>query len=614
MLRERVVTLLAERPESFEVGGKARAVCDEFRAAAATAYATMERLGQLAGVTDPIQALTSGSSWVEETVEKVLRWKAHLHQAPTWTNWKSAVAKAKEAGLGSLVAGLERGEFGRDELDRAFEVAYARWWIDRVVTEDPALRGFIVARHEDNIARFRAADARVGEIAKQIVRARLGGDVPSPTAFGSDPEWGTLARELTKKARHMPLRKLFAQIPTALTRLTPCVMMSPLSIAQYLPADAQPFDVVLFDEASQIPVWDAIGAIARGKQVVVVGDPQQLPPTSFGERGVDEVEDGTDVTDQESILDECLAANIPSRRLDWHYRSRHESLIAFSNHAYYTGQLVTFPSPVTEDRAVRYVHVPGGVYERGTGRVNREEARAVVADVVRRLKAPDFAADRRSIGIVTFNGEQQRLIENLLDQERRSHPELEPFFDPARWHEPVFVKNLENVQGDERDVILFSVAVGPDETGPRLGHRQLAQPRRRPSAAQRGDHPRPSRARRLRHAAPGADRPLPDQRPRRARLQALPRVRRARRQGDRGGLRPDRPSHRIAVRGRGQGSAREQGLGGASPGRRLRLPRRPRRRPSRRPGPLPGRRGMRRGHLPPLAPRRAIATGCARWC
>ena len=197
----------------------------------------------------------------------------------------------------------------------------------------------------------------------------------------------------------------------------------------------------------------------------MVGDPQQLPPTSFGERGVDDVEDGSDVTDQESILDECLASNIPARRLDWHYRSRHESLIAFSNHAYYAGKLVTFPSPVTEDRAVRYVHVPGGVYERGTGRVNREEARAVVADVVRRLKEPAFAAERRSLGIVTFNGEQQRLVENLLDQARRDDPALEPFFDPTRWHEPVFVKNLENVQGDERDVILFSVAVGPDQTG-----------------------------------------------------------------------------------------------------------------------------------------------------
>ncbi|MGD9507786.1 MAG: DUF3320 domain-containing protein [Geminicoccaceae bacterium] len=164
-------------------------------------------------------------------------------------------------------------------------------------------------------------------------------------------------------------------------------------------------------------------------------------------------------------MDECLAANLPHRRLEWHYRSRHESLIAFSNHAYYDDGLVTFPSPVTSDTAVRYVHVPQGVYERGTSRVNREEARTVTADVVRRLKQSDFATDRRSLGIVTFNGEQQRLIENLLDQERRTNPDIERFFDPARWHEPVFVKNLENVQGDERDIILFSVAVGPDETG-----------------------------------------------------------------------------------------------------------------------------------------------------
>jgi very-short-patch-repair endonuclease len=243
-------------------------------------------------------------------------------------------------------------------------------------------------------------------------------------------------------------------------------MMSPLSIAQYLPPDSRPFDVVIFDEASQIPVWDAIGAIARGNQVVIVGDPEQLPPTSVGERGVDDNDDGIDVEDQESILDECLAANIPKQQLEWHYRSRHESLIAFSNNEYYRGRLVTFPSPVTDDRAVRYVHVPNGIYERGAGRVNREEARAVVAEIIRRLKQPEFAGLKSSLGVVTFNGEQQRLVENLLDQERRSHPELEAFFDPARWHEPVFVKNLENVQGDERDVILFSVAVAPDHGRP----------------------------------------------------------------------------------------------------------------------------------------------------
>jgi superfamily I DNA and/or RNA helicase len=207
-------------------------------------------------------------------------------------------------------------------------------------------------------------------------------------------------------------------------------------------------------------------AIARGWQVVVVGDPEQLPPTNVGDRGVDDIEDGTDVSDQESILDKCLATNIPRRNLDWHYRSRHESLIAFSNSRYYGGRLVTFPSSVTNDRAVRLVHVPDGLYERGSSnRVNRPEARAVVADVARRLKDPAFKNERLSLGVVTFNADQQRLIEDLLDAERRAHPDLEPFLGKERRYESVFVKNLENVQGDERDAIIFSVAVGPDAAG-----------------------------------------------------------------------------------------------------------------------------------------------------
>lgn len=139
------------------------------------------------------------------------------------------------------------------------------------------------------------------------MKARIGAAVPTQTNFGKDPEWGTLAREINKKARHMPLRQLFGRLPTVLTQLAPCVMMSPLSIAQYLPADAKPFDVVIFDEASQIPVWDAIGAIARGSQVAIVGDPEQLPPTNVGQRGVDdEDDDGSIVQSQQSILDECL--------------------------------------------------------------------------------------------------------------------------------------------------------------------------------------------------------------------------------------------------------------------------------------------------------------------
>lgn len=464
-LRDRLVQLVERQSRALAEGGRIAQSYAAFAQDRARAIEATKRLSRLAGRPEPEEPLAAEADWIEISIALARRWASGLGRAQGWCAWQAAAQNARSTGLTPLIEALEGGRVAPDRAEAAFEAAYARWWIDRVVSDDAILRRFLPERHDDAIARFRAADARVTELSKQVVRSRLGGGIPGPTAFGADPEWGTLSHELTKKTQHMPLRKLFGKMPSALTKLTPCVMMSPLSIAQYLPPDKEPFDVVIFDEASQISPWDAVGAIARGKQVVIVGDPEQLPPTNVGDRGVDEIEDGSDVGDQESILDECLAANIPRRNLDWHYRSRHESLIAFSNAHYYGGHLVTFPSPVTDDRAVRLTLVPDGLYERGSGRVNRPEARAVVAEIVRRLREPSFERERRSLGIVTFNGEQQRLIENLLDEQRRSYPELESFFDRDRWHEPVFVKNLENVQGDERDAIIFSVAVGPDQTG-----------------------------------------------------------------------------------------------------------------------------------------------------
>ena len=248
----------------------------------------------------------------------------------------------------------------------------------------------------------------------------------------------------------------------------PCLMMSPLSVAQYLPADAKQFDLVIFDEASQIPTWDAIGVIGRGRQVIVVGDPKQLPPTRFFER---EIPDGdgnavaVETEDLESILDECIGAGIPSFQLNWHYRSRHESLIAFSNQAYYGGRLVTFPAPVTEDAAVSFRHVADGVYARAGARTNQGEARALTAEVVALLGGMLRGDRRRSIGIVTFNAEQQSLIENLLDDARRQDPRIEPFFSEDDCEEPVLIKNLERIQGEERDIMMFSLTYGPDQTG-----------------------------------------------------------------------------------------------------------------------------------------------------
>jgi very-short-patch-repair endonuclease len=234
-----------------------------------------------------------------------------------------------------------------------------------------------------------------------------------------------------------------------------------------LDASHQSFDVVIFDEASQIPVWDAVGAIARGKQLIVVGDPKQLPPTNFFSNSGDDEEDITpeEHKDLESILDELMTNGLRHKRLKWHYRSRHEGLIAFSNHHYYENDLLTFPSPETNSGGVRFHHLPKARYDKGKSRTNRGEAEALVKELVSRLRKK--GGPIRSYGVVTFSQAQQQLVENLLDEERRKHPEIEGHFgdNPPLEGEPVFVKNLENVQGDERDVIFFSICYGPDEAG-----------------------------------------------------------------------------------------------------------------------------------------------------
>jgi very-short-patch-repair endonuclease len=390
----------------------------------------------------------------------IVRSQARLN---AWCAWRKAREQAVQLGLSSLVAGVETGGVGHGELRAAFETNYARWWLNLVVDNEPVIRGFVAAEHEKRIGDFRALDARHTELTRAWIKASLCADLPRQDTVARSSEWGLLRHEMTKKARHLPLRTLISGLPTALTKLTPCLLMSPLSIAQYLGPDANMFDVVVFDEASQIPVWDAIGAIARGRQVVMVGDPKQLPPTSFFDRAETPDEDEEMEGDLESILDECMGANLPTMNLSWHYRSRHESLIAFSNHRYYGGSLVTFPSPVTQDRAVSF-HYVDGIYEKGGARTNKAEAIAVVADIVGKLKAPGFAASGLTIGVVTFNSEQQSLIEDLLDDARRKDASLEPHFAESAL-EPLFVKNLESVQGDERDIMYFSITYGPDLTG-----------------------------------------------------------------------------------------------------------------------------------------------------
>ncbi len=379
-----------------------------------------------------------------------------------WCAWVEARRDASAAGLDALAEALKLGVIAPDRAADAAETAYCRWAAPLLIDSRTELKRFSAARHGDLIATFRRLDRELADLAAGQIRARLSGKVPGRTDDKGVPGYGVLARELQKKMRHKPVRQLIGEMGPALTALTPCLMMSPLSVAQFLPAGQMAFDLVVFDEASQITVPDAIGAIARGKNCIIVGDPKQMPPTRFFERGAEDDSDD-DQRDLESILDEALAARAPLHRLTGHYRSRHESLICFSNHAYYGGELVTYPAADTSESAVSFRQVDG-VYAKGKSRTNEIEAKAVVAEVTRRLRDP--RQNELSIGIVALNTEQQRLIEDLLDRARRDDPDLERFFGPEA-EEPVFVKNLETVQGDQRDIILLTIGYGPTEPGGR---------------------------------------------------------------------------------------------------------------------------------------------------
>lgn len=383
----------------------------------------------------------------------------HTDQLREWVLWNSAAAEAEEAGLVDVVhayrAGLEH-----ERVLPAYRKALLRGLITQAIESEECLNRFSGYAFNDTIAQFRRLDRELTELARSEIYCRLAAQVPNfTTASVGSSETGILQRAIRSGGRGMSIRRLFEQIPNLLPRLCPCMLMSPISVAQYLDPNRTPFDLVVFDEASQLPTSKAIGALARGRDAVIVGDPKQMPPTSFFAAGTTD-EEHLDAEDMESILDDCLALNMPQTHLLWHYRSRHESLIAFSNSRFYENQLYTFPSVNDRESRVRLVHVDG-VFERGGKRTNQAEAAAVVQELKRRAHHP--ACSDQSVGVVTFNISQQNLIDDLLTDACKEDPRLEQWAFQSG--EPLFIKNLENVQGDERDVILFSIGYGPDRDG-----------------------------------------------------------------------------------------------------------------------------------------------------
>lgn len=397
---------------------------------------------------------------MEEMVTTIYRWKSNIAKIHDWFHWCQYTEELKKKGLTQVTKAFEKNEISPQGFSNTFMKSIFHEMFRNKIKASSTFRSFEGMMFDEQINVYKKLAEEFQELSAKELYSRLASAIPMVTDnIKNSSEIGYLNRNISNGGRGVSIRDLFDKIPNLLPRLCPCMLMSPMSVAQFLEPDKDLFDIVIFDEASQMPTNEAIGAIARGKALVVVGDPKQMPPTSFfNTTNVDE--DEADIDDMESILEDCRTLGLPCLQLNWHYRSRHESLIAFSNSEYYDGKLVTFPSVDDQTPKVKFEYI-NGVYDKGGKRVNRKEAEAVVDEVVRRLL--DENRREQSIGIIAFSVVQQNLIEDMLQDKMIQNRKLLSIAESQ--YEPIFIKNLENVQGDERDVILFSIGYGPDKDG-----------------------------------------------------------------------------------------------------------------------------------------------------
>lgn len=400
-----------------------------------------------------------------ELVEAATKCREQVCFLVTWGDYRRTLARANGLGLVTLTGAIDSECIAPDESAAIYRHAVYDCMAREIVVRHPELVGFTRAEFEGIRERYATIDRQImkntrGRIAHMASSRRL----PRGVAHGpvkNHTDLALIERELAKRKRHIPIRQLVLRAGRALQALKPCFMMSPLSVAQYLEPGLVNFDLVIMDEASQLKPEDALGAICRAKQLVVVGDPHQLPPTSFFDRtDGGEVEDDNTaaVQDTESILDICMITYC-KRRLRWHYRSEHESLIAFSNSRFYDNDLIIFPTPLGKHRdyGVRRHYIEGAAYQKGR---NRLEAEAVAQAVIAHFRSTPML----SLGVATFNREQAELVLDILDRLQKEQSWLEKAIKVTeQTEEPFFVKNLENVQGDERDVIFVATTYGPDQ-------------------------------------------------------------------------------------------------------------------------------------------------------
>jgi len=401
---------------------------------------------------------------IHDLLSRLRHWQGDPEGLSKWIGYQVRRKRLNAAGLSPLVAALHEGRIRADAADDQLRVSYYQAVIRDAFRRHKGLSEFDGRSYEQSIEEFRALDERRISMARGEVATAHYDAIPR----SSGGEMAVVRREIEKKRRHKPIRQLLKDAGTAILAIKPVFMMSPISVAQYLEPGSVTFDLLLIDEASQVSPVDALGAFARARQVVGGGDDKQLPPSRFFSKMLDDNDSAGDsdgdlnAGDLESILGLCVAQGMSQRMLRWHYRSRHHSLIAVSNREFYENHLYVVPSPttITAMHGLHFRFVKDGVFDRGNSATNRVEASAIAKAVIQHAKR----YPKKSLGVGAFSVSQRDAIRDELEVLQRQHVELATFFSPGRT-EPFFVKNLENIQGDQRDVIIISVGYARDQSG-----------------------------------------------------------------------------------------------------------------------------------------------------
>jgi very-short-patch-repair endonuclease len=407
---------------------------------------------------------------------RIATWRDNLQTVNDWVAARNAIIHLRSEGLGIIADGLINNTILLNEARSITELLIAESLWRRATAENPELSTLDGNARTQCVLEFRDFDQQRIRTARQEVVARYLNQRPN----GYAGAMGVIRAEINKRRGHRPIRKLMTDAGSAVQQLKPIFLMSPLSVAQFLPPGRLNFSILVIDEASQVAPEDALGVVARANQIVVVGDDKQLPPTNFFKmvNAGDEYEEDSEQTiqpdrptDFESILTLARTRGISERMLAWHYRSKHPSLIALSNEECYAGRLLMPPSPFvqTSDFGLSQVQTPRGHYDRGGTRCDLVQAEEVAKAIAKHIRS----CPNKSLGVACLSVQQRDAVDDMIDK-IGIRADVEGFTPKE---ERLFVKNLEAIQGDERDVIFISVGYGvaPNQSKPFLNFGPVSQ-------------------------------------------------------------------------------------------------------------------------------------------